>query len=107
MNILSYIIEILVSLFDAVFCVYFISRFNKAPLSPRKNKFIIPSATIIFLFSIINDLFLTGFNILGTLIFLGLYIGYAMLVSGKKYIRALLSACIFEIVSIYLLQENY
>ena len=102
MNILSYIIEILVSLFDAVFCVYFISRFNKAPLSPRKNKFIIPSATIIFLFSIINDLFLTGFNILGTLIFLGLYIGYAMLVSGKKYIRALLSACIFEIVFVLL-----
>ncbi len=102
MIVIGYIIEILVSLFDAVLCVYFISRFNKAPLSPRKNKFIIPSAIVIFLFSIINDLFLTGFNIVGTLVFLGLYVGYAMLVSSKKHIRALLSACIFEITFVLL-----
>ncbi|MBE6624576.1 MAG: GHKL domain-containing protein [Ruminococcaceae bacterium] len=94
--------EFAVSLFDALICVYFISRFNGIALSPKKNKFILPSIAIIFAFSIINDLFLEGFNVVGTIVFLSLYIGYALLTSGKKYIRAILGACIFEIVFVIL-----
>jgi len=94
------LIEFAVSLFDALLCVYFISKFNHASFSPKKNKFIIPALIILFAFSIINDMFLQGFSVLGTIIFLVLYIAYASCVANKKYIRALLSACIFEIVLI-------
>lgn len=96
------LIEFGISLFDAIICVYFISKFNHASFSPRKNKFIIPALIILFAFSIVNDLFLQGFSVLGTIIFLVLYIAYALSVANKKYIRALLSACIFEIVFVLL-----
>ena len=95
-------IESLVSLFDAFLCVYFISKFNHASLSPKKNKFVLSAILVIFAFSIINDLFLKGFNVLGTIIFLTLYIIYALLIANKKYVRAIVSACAFEIVYILL-----
>lgn len=95
-------LEFIFSLFDAVLCVYFITRFNHASISVRKNRFIIPAVAVIFAFSVINDILLSGFNIIGTVIFLALYIGYALLISGKKYTRALLSACIFEIIFVLL-----
>ena len=96
------LIEFGISLFDAVIVVYFISKFNHAPLSPSKNKTALPAVILIFAFSVINDLFLAGFNLIGTLIFLVLYILYALSVADKNYIRALLSACIFEVVFILL-----
>ena len=102
MNLPNFIIESAISLFDAFLCIYFISRFNNSSITPRKNIFIIPSIVIIYAFSIINDLFLRGFNILGTIIFLALYILYAILISKKKYIKAIFSACIFEIIFIVL-----
>ncbi|MBQ9744784.1 MAG: GHKL domain-containing protein [Clostridia bacterium] len=96
------VVEIGISLFDAILLVYFISRFNNASLSPRQNKFIIPTVLIIFGFSVINDLFLAGFNLLGTFIFLFLYILYAMFVGNGRYVRALFSACIFEVIFVLL-----
>lgn len=102
MNFPNFIIESAISLFDAFLCFYFISRFNHASINPRKNIFVVPSVLIIYAFSIVNDLFLKGFNILGTIIFLALYILYAILISKKRYIKAIFSACIFEIVFIIL-----
>ena len=99
---MSIFIELAVSLFDAVLCVYFISRFNDASLSIRKNRVLLPAILIVFGFSIINDLFLVGFSVLGTIIFLCLYIAYALLISNKRYVRAIVSACIFEIVFVLL-----
>ena len=94
--------ELAISLFDAVLCVYFISSFNGVSLSPVKNRVLIPSVAVIFIFSIINDMFLSGFNLLGTLIFLSLYLAYALIISRGKYVRAIISACIFEIVFVLL-----
>ena len=102
MSLLNLLVEFAVSLFDASLLVYFISRFNGASLSPKSNKFIIPTVAVIFGFSVINDLFLSGFNLLGTFIFLVLYILYALLVSNGKYIKAIISACIFEVVFVLL-----
>lgn len=99
---MSIFIELAFSLFDAVLCVYFISRFNDASLSIRKNRVLLPAILTIFGFSIINDLFLVGFSVLGTIIFLCLYIAYALLISNKRYVRAIVSACIFEIVFVLL-----
>ncbi len=95
-------LEFAISLFDVLLCVYFISRFNGASLSPKRNKFIAPAILVIFAFSIVNDLFLEGFNLVGTIVFLSLYIGYSLLTANKKYIRAILGACIFEIVLVIL-----
>lgn len=94
--------EFAISLFDALLCVYFISKFNNVSFSPRKNKFALPSVLVIFAFSVLNDLLLKGFNLLGTVIFLILYIAYALLICNKNYIRGLFSACIFEIVFVLL-----
>lgn len=102
MNFPNFIIESAISLFDAFLCIYFVSRFNSASINPKKNIFIIPSLIVIYAFSVVNDLFLKGFNILGTTVFLALYILYAILISKKKYIKAIFSACIFEIVFILL-----
>ncbi len=99
---ISTLVELCFSLFDAGLCIYFISRFNDAFLTPRKNKLLIPAIIVIFGFSVINDLLLSGFSVLGTVIFLALYIAYAMCVANKKYVRAIVSACIFEIVFVLL-----
>jgi len=102
MKALYLLIEFGISLFDAVLAVCFISRFNNAPLSPKRNKFSIPTVVIIFGFSIINDLLLSGFNLLGTFIFLTLYILYALFISDGRYIKGIISACIFEVVFVLL-----
>ncbi|MBQ8737861.1 MAG: GHKL domain-containing protein [Clostridia bacterium] len=94
--------ELAISLFDALICVYFISRFNGVPLSVSKNRLALPAVAVIFAFSVINDLLLEGFNVVGTAIFLALYITYALLICNKNYVRALFSACIFEIVFVLL-----
>lgn len=99
---LNTLIELCFSLFDAVIFLYFVSRFNDASISPRKNKLLIPALLVIFGFSIINDLLLSGFSVLGTVIFLVLYIAYAIGISSKKYVRAIVSACIFEVVLVLL-----
>ena len=96
MEITDILIEFGVSLFDAILCIYFISKFNHASFHPKKNIYIIPALIILFIFSVINDIFLQGFSVIGTIIFLSLYIAYALCISNKKRIRALLSACIFE-----------
>jgi len=98
----SLLIELGFSLFDAVLVVYFISRFNNASMLPGQNKTSIAAILIIFGFSVINDLFLAGFNFLGTFIFLCLYICYALSVAGKNYTRAVVSALIFEVIFVIL-----
>ena len=102
MSVFSLLVEFAISLFDAALAVYFISGFNNASLSPKKNKFAIPTVLIIFGFSVLNDLFLFGFNVLGTFIFLALYILYAVFISNGKYIKGIISACIFEVIFVLL-----
>jgi Zn-dependent protease len=97
---MSLFMETAISLFDAVICVYFITKFNHAPF--RKNKFWIPAILIIFGFTLINDAFMAGFNTLATLIFLALYIAYSLTVANGHYVRAILSAFMFEIVFVLL-----
>ncbi len=99
------IIELGASLFDSILLVYFINKFNRFPL--KKYSITIPAILIIFGVTIINDKFFSGFNILTTIIFLLLYIGYSLIVSNKNYVRAIVSACIFEIVLMILSSVLY
>lgn len=97
---MSLFLEPAISLFDSIMCVYFITKFNNVPF--RKNKFLIPAILIIFGFTLINDYFMSGFNTFATFIFLALYIVYALTVAKGHYIRAVLSAFMFEIVFVLL-----
>ncbi len=92
---ISTIFEYGASLFDSILAVYFITKFNHKDF--RNNFIWLPSILIIFAYTIFSDNFLPGFNTLSTILFLLLYIIYAVIVSNKHYIRAILSAFIFEI----------
>lgn len=93
---MSFVFEYGASLFDSILCVYFITKFNHC--SFKKNYFWLPAILVIFGYTIFSDRFLPGFNTLSTVIFLILYIVYSLIISRKNYIRALLSAFIFEVI---------
>lgn len=97
---MSIFMESITSLFDSIICVYFITKFNNVSL--KKNKFVIPAILIIFGFTLINDYFMSGFNTFATFIFLAMYIIYSLTVAKGHYIRAILSAIMFEIVFVLL-----
>lgn len=99
------VIELSASLFDSILLVYFINKFNRYPLT--KYAVTVPAVLLIFGVTIINDKFFSGFNILTTTVFLLLYIGYALIVSNKNYVRAVVSACVFEIVLMILSSVLY
>lgn len=93
---MNFIFEYGASLFDSVFCVYFLTKFNHKGF--KNNPYWLPAILLIFGYTVISDLLLPGFNTLSTIIFLALYISYALIISQKKYIRAVISAVIFEVV---------
>lgn len=99
------LIELIVSLFDSIICIYFLTKFNK--ISFKRTQLYVPisAVLILFLYSLINDFYLSGFNTIGTIIFLILYIIYSLVISNiykTNYIRAILSAFMFEIVFVLL-----
>lgn len=83
------------SLFDSILAVFFITKFNHERF--KNNNYWLPAILVIFVYTIISDKFLPGFNTLSTVLFLTFYVIYALIVSKKQYVRAILSAFIFEI----------
>lgn len=84
------------SLFDSILCVYFITKFNHAGF--KNNRYWIPAVLVIFAYTVFSDKVLPGFNTISTILFLVLYIIYSLLVSGRNYMRAILSAFTFEVI---------
>lgn len=107
MKALSYIFEYGASLFDAFLCVWFITRFNKKSFSLRQNPYWIPAVAVIFGYTVVSDHFLANFNVLSTIIFLLLYITYAVLIEHKKWIRSVFSAVTFEIALVLINTTTY
>ncbi|MBP0990870.1 MAG: hypothetical protein J5874_06820, partial [Oscillospiraceae bacterium] len=101
---LSFIFEYGASLFDAVLVVWFITKFTKKSFDLKKNPYWLPAILIVFVYTVFSDNFLSGYNTLSTLIFLALYIAYALIVGWDHKIRALISVGAFE-VSIILLSN--
>lgn len=96
----SIIIESLVSLFDSILCIYFITKYNKRPV--RGNKLFFPTILSVFIITIIGDFVAPGYNTLTTLILFVLNIAYALLIHRKYYVSAIISACIWKITYILL-----
>ena len=107
MKALSYIFEYGASLFDAFLCVWFITRFNKKSFSLRQNPYWIPAVAVIFGYTVVSDHFLANFNVLSTIIFLLLYITYAVLIEHKKWVKSIFSAVTFEIALVLINTTTY
>ena len=99
------IIEFGASLFDSCLCAYFITKFNNA--SWRKNYYLIPAILIPFGFQLFADAYMAQYSLISTTIQFILSLSYALLISKKRYFRALLSACIFKISLIALSSGLY
>lgn len=96
------IFETLASLYDCVLCAWFITRFNGAKFSPKKNKYLAVFFVIYVGITAISDIFLPGFSTLSSLLLLALSCIYAFFISEKHIFRAILSACLFKAAVIVL-----
>lgn len=94
------IIEIFVSLFDSILCIYFLTKYNKCNI--KGNKLFVPAILLIFAVTIIGDLTSPGFNTITTIILLMSTIAYAVLIRQSHYVNAIISACIWKISYILL-----
>ena len=99
---LSFIFEYGASLCDAVLVVWFVTRFTGKSFDFRKNPFWFPAIWIIFAYTVISDMFLSGFNTLSTFIFLALYIAYALISAWDEKPRAFFGAISFEVMLVLL-----
>ena len=90
--------EIFANLFDAVLCVFFVSRFNKAEFKGKRWLIPISSAAVIFAYSMLSDKLFSDFSILNTTLYLALYVIYGLIVCKGRYIYGILSGVFFEVV---------
>ena len=100
MNVLSTLFEYGASLFDAILVVWFITRFNEKSFKIKINPFWIPALVLIYAYSIISDNYLSDNIVLSTVLYLVLYIAYAMLIERNKRLKAFFSAISFEVILI-------
>lgn len=89
------IFEIGINLLDTVLAFYFLTRFQFATF--KRNYFVIPAALLYFGFALWGDYFFPGFTLLPVLFAFLICMGYSILICQKHYVRAILSACIFQI----------
>lgn len=92
---ISVIFEILSNLIDAIIIIYFITKFNHA--SFRHNYFAFPAILAIFALSLFSDRLFPGFTVVPMIALFIFTSSYALLISRKHYVRAIFSACIFEV----------
>lgn len=96
------IFETAASLYDCVLCVWFITIFNFSQLNLNGNKLFIPFFIVYSGFTLLSDKFMPGFSIISSSILFVLSCMYAIFISKKHPLRALLSACIFKAAVILL-----
>jgi len=99
-EVISKAFEIGATLFDSIICVWFITSFNK----DSKKKIWLWLSTILILFGsqFIFDTYFTDYNIIGTSIQFVISALFAIVISNRHYIKALVSACIYKALLITL-----
>ncbi|MBQ9781097.1 MAG: GHKL domain-containing protein [Clostridia bacterium] len=102
---IGFIVELAVSLFDSILCIYFILRYHGVSL--KKSKLTIPVILLYYGIVLVGDFIIPGFYTLISVIVLLLSITFSLWVSGafhnrKVIFRALFAPCIYEIVFILL-----
>lgn len=91
---ISLMVELSASLFDSIFCVYFILRFNHCTW--RQNKFSIPTALVLFLCTVFFDYNLSDAILPQTFLLLGTSIAFSLTIANVSRGRAILSAFMFK-----------
>ncbi|MBQ7674143.1 MAG: GHKL domain-containing protein [Alphaproteobacteria bacterium] len=92
------IIEVLTTLIDAVFLVWYVPNFLHTKFYKKENRVALIIPVVLLLFQIIADRILSGFDILAVIITSGLSIMYAILISKKKIVRAFIAGGSFMLV---------
>ena len=94
------LIELLASLIDSCLCIYFITAFCKRKI--KETSLFFPAIIVYFGATLLCDKFLSGYNMVGTTVLFVLSIIYAFLICKKRYLRAVISTCIYKAALILL-----
>lgn len=91
-------IEIAASLVDSFICIWFITSF----LKPQKRKLYlaIPAVSIYFATTLVCDKYLSGFNVLASIVLLMPALFYAFLICEHHFIKAIISCSLYKVVFI-------
>lgn len=89
------ILEIAASLYQSILSVYFILKFNQC--SWRKCKSAFPTVLLLFAITLTGDFFAPGFSTITSTVLFLITIIFALIICKKKYVQAILSACIYKV----------
>lgn len=104
-QLIGFIVELAISLYDSILCVHFILRFHG--LTWRSSKWSIPTVLVYYGIVLAGDFLIPGFYTVISVIVLLLSMVFSLWVSGafrsrKKIFPALVAPCVYEIVFILL-----
>ena len=104
-ELIGFIVELAISLYDSILCVHFILRFHG--LTWRSSKWSIPTVLVYYGIVLAGDFLIPGFYTVISVIVLLLSMVFSLWVSGafrsrKKIFPALVAPCVYEIVFILL-----
>jgi len=85
--------EIIATLFDMIFLVWFIPSFNHDKFYNKKTALLIPLSLATF--QLLVEVYFTSFDTVYMILFTAGSLIYAFCFSNKNYLRALLSLCLF------------
>ena len=88
--------EIVATLFDVIFLIWFIPSFNHSKFYRKKITLILPLTLLVF--QLLVEVYFTSFDLVYLLLFTVGSCVYAFWFSNKNYLRALLSLCLFIVV---------
>ena len=96
----NHIFETAVSLFDSILCIYFVLKFNNS--SWKESKLSVPVIGLYFIVTLIGDFIDSDYSMLISCLLFVIIILYSLTVCGKRYIRAIITSCIYKVVYILL-----
>lgn len=97
---LNLIIEIATSLFDSIFFVYFIIRYNRATF--MTSKLTVPTVLLLFGITLIGDFLLADYYLIISLLLFFVATAFSIWISKNHIFRAIIATCIYEMSFILL-----
>lgn len=94
--------ELGASLFDSIFCVFFIFKYIRGKNNSKNIFLSIATTLILFGVTIFGDYFFEDFDLAITITLTIISLIYAIIVSQKHYLSSICAACIFEIAVVLL-----
>lgn len=92
---LNTIFEILATVLDIVFLIWFVPKFNRTNVSEKKWTLIFPLASLLLQFAV--DYIRGNFELIFIIIQFILFLLFSLFICERKYTRGILSACLFSL----------